>query len=138
MDNLVGWLQSSSYQGRLIYRTTNAGHWNCSMYHERPVLNESYVWPYFGRALWPYTWQLVDTYNAYAVERLRALGVEILYSNILSRNRPDGHGNPDDCLHYKLPGVPDWWATALYNHIEADYLATLLPGAQKSLRTAVS
>ena len=32
--------------------------------------------------------------------------------------RKDGHPSRDDCLHYYLPGSPDWWVHSLYSMIE--------------------
>ena len=41
--------------------------------------------------------------------------------------RPDGHRTwirPADCLHYALPGVPDWWNHALQAKLDCMGLDT--------------
>ena len=92
MDSLADWLRDS-YHGRVMYRTTNQGHWNCGMY-DGPMLNQSFVWPYQDVAVMPFTWHLTNAKNAYEVKRLLPMGVDLLRADILSEDRPDVTRDP--------------------------------------------
>eukprot|EP00957_Ditylum_brightwellii_P123535 9419245-Ditylum_brightwellii.AAC.1 len=56
--------------------------------------------------------------------------MELLDVYPMTVQRPDGHvssgecadcpgaeGFAKDCLHYFLPGPPDWWTHLMYNHL---------------------
>jgi hypothetical protein len=65
-----------------------------------------------------YGWDLFDKYNAIAAPRFeKELGALILRADKITYRRPDGHylGDKEDCYHYHLPGVPDWWTKVLFN-----------------------
>ena len=77
-----------------------------------------------------YAWDLHPQFNAIAREALRrhaphcaAATVGFLDTYPMSILRPDAHAasiaGTKDCLHFSLPGVPDWWSHLLLTTLEA-------------------
>uniref|UniRef100_A0A7S2YU40 Trichome birefringence-like C-terminal domain-containing protein n=1 Tax=Entomoneis paludosa TaxID=265537 RepID=A0A7S2YU40_9STRA len=78
-----------------------------------------------------FQWDLFESYNEYAKQKLeqrRLLSLQQLSNNnrphihllnIFNSTilRPDGHVGFDDCLHYNLPGVTDWWVHFWYSSL---------------------
>ena len=107
----------------LVFRTTVPGHAGCGSARaplEEAPLNISTA----------YDWNLIPDYNreasiaindAYARLPLQFHVLDVMPMTLL---RPDGHLGPhdkvkEDCLHYQMPGVPDWWNAALLAFLEA-------------------
>jgi hypothetical protein len=145
---------SSSTSPRLFFRTTAAGHPECTKYTQPIFLEEgreaeTYAYNYEGKYSDRFTWHLIDEYNqilegrvkeVFAAnaeednkqERLRhrhtqtharppSPPVTVMKLHQVSHLRPDGHvgGETDDCLHYLLPGIPDWWNRVFIDVLEA-------------------
>ena len=101
------------------FRTSVPGHANCiensqllanpSEYRVGNLYNRGYA----------------DTYNEYTKQKLSALveikGWMLLYVYPMSILRPDEHKRKEDCLHYKLPGPPDFWNHLLYSSLTEKY-----------------
>jgi hypothetical protein len=117
-------LEREDSQDLLIFRTTVPGHFNCSR-NDSPYQDASRFRETLGSD--HYDWGLVESYNEYAKEVFTAkcrerpekcrkwLILDVFPMTIL---RPDGHSNPPvDCLHYLLPGAPDWWNHLLYSNL---------------------
>jgi hypothetical protein len=51
------------------------------------------------------------------------MSINTLAADVLLSSRPDGHyeGPKEDCLHYKLPGPPDWVNILWFNMLDATY-----------------
>ena len=66
-----------------------------------------------------YSWELVPEYNEYTRRAVQGTRIKLLDVFPMTILRPDGHRveRKHDCLHYYLPGPPDFW-----NHL----LLTLL------------
>ena len=116
---------------RIVFRTSVPGHANCSAYHA-PVASPFEITS-------AYQWDLVPSYNV-AMYAAIANSSRILQRNGLKNQpdilevmpmtllRPDGHRTwirPADCLHYALPGVPDWWNHALQAKLDCMGLESL-------------
>ena len=64
-------------------------------------------------------------FDRVARDVLGAIGARFLDVPTMSAGRPDGHTAmkhrmgllPPDCLHYTIPGVPDWWNALLFGAI---------------------
>lgn len=113
------------YTGTLLFRTTVAGHENCARGESGPVRFGSPI-P-IERQLSRrksehriFNWETVGQRNAYAKEIFKASGNwHVLDVEPMTRSRADGHcgqeGASNDCLHYQLPGPPDWWNVLFHN-----------------------
>merc|ERR1719335_919524 len=103
--------------GMVVYRLAAPGHADCEK-HTQPFEDESQfvLQDPPGKS---YKWDMVPQFNSYVSSKFQELQkpnwmlLDIYQMTIL---RPDGHvGTPywnlelHDCLHYKSPGVPDWW-----------------------------
>ena len=115
---------------RLLFFSSCPGHARCSEF-DAPVaqppdqlLNDT-----TSKA---YSWDLMPLYSAHVRAKLadatsRASSVPPIIRDITMLDveamtwlRPDGHLQPNaDCLHYTLPGVPDWWNAALFAQLRA-------------------
>ena len=132
MSKLEGFSFSSNARqhDRIVFRTSVPGHANCSAYHA-PVAHPLEITS-------AYQWDLVPSYNV-AIYAAIANSSRILQRNGLKNQpdildvmpmtllRPDGHRTwirPADCLHYALPGVPDWWNHALQAKLDCMGLDT--------------
>lgn len=104
---------------RIIYRNTHIGHPNCYD-HPSPVLEESSFPSLSAGAYKSFTWDKFDSFNSHADEAFTSIGAKILKTDRMTRSRFDGHVNKDDCMHYFLPSVVDWWNVALYNMLDAE------------------
>jgi hypothetical protein len=134
---------SSESDGIVVWRSTPQGHPGCVMegkgcrfgtsgrphcpYLEPPrgstALEEvNRHWSTCPECLNQFNWHLFPSYDNVARELLEPVGVRFLDVSIMSRGRPDAHTAvkhgqgkfPPDCLHWALPGVPDWWNALLF------------------------
>eukprot|EP00978_Attheya_sp_CCMP212_P048575 scaffold544683_cov67-Attheya_sp.AAC.1 len=104
----------------IFFRTTVPGHVNCRN-HPIPFSNRSQ----FEAPPSPqFSWNKFELYNEYARQRVRNRNRNRNNSdwfeldvNPMTVLRPDGHRPPNDCLHYMLPGPPDWWNHLMYSNL---------------------
>ncbi|CAE8635651.1 unnamed protein product [Polarella glacialis] len=108
---------------RIIWRTTVPGHGTCWL-ASGPSPDETQV----RVSKMDYGWHLFSEYNAIVAKafaqravRDKFVSVSVVNTYPMTLVRPDGHRG-HDCLHYYLPGIPDWW-----NHLLASELSRL-PG----------
>jgi len=100
----------------IVFRTSVPGHENC-MKHTIPIISNQYVTSY------SYHWNLIKEYNAYTMLKLSNFSIQghmnihLLDVYGMTLLRPDGHRSKDDCLHYALPGPPDFWNHLLYSNL---------------------
>ena len=72
-----------------------------------------------------FNWPMFPGFDRVARDVLGAIGARFLDVSTMSAGRPDGHtamkhrmgSLPPDCLHYTIPGVPDWWNALLFGAI---------------------
>lgn len=73
-----------------------------------------------------YGWNLFDNYNqcmeaeVVKINRDRSWNgpkFELLDVYWMTALRRDGHPSNVDCLHYLLPGPPDWWNHLFYSNL---------------------
>lgn len=107
-----------------MFRTTVPGHDGCSE-ESSPYHNES---EFLKIPATSYQWNNFKDYNTYAKKKLSNISENIngernripiiLDVYPMTILRPDGHRLPSvDCLHYLLPGPPDWWNHLLFSHL---------------------
>lgn len=110
----------------VLLRTLSPGHPNC-----QPSLDP---YPSFGEYMkygqtTEWDWHLFVQYNK-RIEELAwrfntansnnwtGATVDIHDIYWMTTLRIDGHPNAADCLHYLLPGPPDWWIHTLYSKLQ--------------------
>jgi len=123
----------------ILWRTTVPGHPNCNETIDQKPFNsfEEYA---ATEVTDFYSWNKFVGYNDYVTKafdmRKREVPgpsrarMELLDVYPMTVQRPDGHvssgecpecpgakGFAKDCLHYSLPGPPDWWNHLMYNHL---------------------
>jgi hypothetical protein len=108
-----------------FFRSTSAGHHDCfnnSRYPSAP-LSTFHQYLEYGETT-RYSWNLFKFYNQYAENRLKQRQgrnnvFPLRYLNIFNMTalRNDGHKAANDCLHYELPAVVDWWNHLLYTNL---------------------
>ena len=100
-------------QDMIVFRTSVPGHENCKD-HQQPLASSSDYHPTL------YQWGSIFGYNQYTKQKLSNLGSSWLFLDVYPMTilRGDGHKHPNrDCLHYHLPGPPDWWNHLLYSNL---------------------
>lgn len=98
----------------IIFRSSVPGHANCKR-HKQPLASASEIPP---DSL--YQWGSIAGYNQYTKRKLSNLGSSWVFLDVypITILRPDGHKSPDrDCLHYHLPGPPDWWNHLMFSNL---------------------
>eukprot|EP00539_Tryblionella_compressa_P006937 CAMPEP_0178765496 /NCGR_PEP_ID=MMETSP0744-20121128/18484_1 /TAXON_ID=913974 /ORGANISM="Nitzschia punctata, Strain CCMP561" /LENGTH=421 /DNA_ID=CAMNT_0020420999 /DNA_START=30 /DNA_END=1295 /DNA_ORIENTATION=- len=127
-DDFVDTIEDSHRTNDIIvYRTAVPGHEDCRQFNA-PLSNYSQY-----RPSTKYDWDKVEGYNRYAVEKIFNLTKNPYSTNAdgetskmnwmvldvypMTVLRPDGHRPPRDCLHYYLPGPPDWWTHLLFSNL---------------------
>lgn len=106
---------SQANTGPVIFRLSVPGHPNCQKYTQ-PLQNENEF-----ELSNEFRWDLVPSFNTYARSKFQESqnpNFKILDVYNMSILRPDGHLHADDCLHYKVPGVPDWWNNLLMTELQ--------------------
>jgi len=102
--------------GMVVFRLSAPGHANCRI-DSTPFQNEREF-----EVSSIYSWDLVRDFNKHAKEKFQELQnpkFKILDVYGMSVLRPDGHRKPPhDCLHYKSPGLPDWWNHLLMTELD--------------------
>mmetsp|Transcript_20640 Transcript_20640/g.30334 ORF Transcript_20640/g.30334 Transcript_20640/m.30334 type:complete len:814 (+) Transcript_20640:44-2485(+) len=115
-----------------FFRTTVPGHRDCMKEGIAPYNNFR---EYQERETKKWNWNMLMKHNDYVDRTLndrKARGsgriqIEMLDVIPMTVLRPDGHASSkdcanqcdrkDDCLHYSLPGPPDWWNHLLYSDL---------------------
>ena len=94
---------------QLVFRTSVPGHEHCD--HEK----EPFKRPSDFKLAHLYNWDLVPANNQYMRKVLATADPSAVVLNVtyMTELRPDGHRGSKDCLHYILPGAPDWWSHLL-------------------------
>ena len=69
-----------------------------------------------------YNWALIEDFNNFTAKTMAQLSEKerwmLLDVHPMTILRPDGHFKPPvDCLHYKLPGPPDFWNHLMYSNL---------------------
>jgi len=130
---------------RIVWRTTAAGHPECWKEGGEGGREEGVV--YEGVYKERYTWHLIDGMNRRMEGRVREVlgeggvedeggregGVMVMKLHEVSKERRDGHlaGEGKDCLHYHLPGPPDWW-TRVFMEVLDEVVPSLPPSLPSS------
>jgi GDSL/SGNH-like Acyl-Esterase family found in Pmr5 and Cas1p len=113
----------------VVFRTTPPGHPHCEEPTELAPLTsyEEYLTKYFVAN--EFSYHLFPLYNRIAEQEARKRhkdNIQVLDVVPMTVLRPDGHvSSPQkcrfctdhDCLHYILPGPPDWWNHLLYSNL---------------------
>ena len=122
VEYFEGFLRNSSRPDDwFILRTLHPGHDKCEDEIEPYVSFQEYRRKGFTNK---FDWNLFVNYNrqmeelAWRSRRQGAAVVDIQDVYWTTALRKDGHPSRDDCLHYYLPGPPDWWVHSLYSMIE--------------------
>eukprot|EP00474_Spongospora_subterranea_P010986 CRZ11444.1 hypothetical protein [Spongospora subterranea] len=107
---------NQSYNGTVIFRTSVAGHPNCGD-ATGPISEEVFAATNYSGVYDMYKWDQFASLNAIALSVLQEeLPQSIIWDvNPITRLRPDGHKFDNDCLHYRMPGVMDYWVLYLQN-----------------------
>ena len=89
----------------IFWRNTVPGHDNCDFFREP---NKTTTW---SVAEHPHGWHLIPQQNELMVKILRQFPVkfELIDAYSVTVDRADRHQGGGDCLHYCLPGPPDFW-----------------------------
>jgi hypothetical protein len=117
---------------RIIFRSSPLGHAKCDQYKRlAPSTRESQdatarAWEDCEDCRGGWGWTLFPAYDRIARDILEPAGANFLDVSTLSNQRPDAHTAfrhgggrlPPDCLHFSLPGVPDWWNALLLSAIQ--------------------
>lgn len=108
----------------VVFRATVPGHFDCfnQFSPEIPphiMTHDKFLERY---ATTMYDWNLFDSYNHYAKQRLlRDLVPTVIphYLNVYNMTvlRGDEHVKANDCLHYMPPGPVDWWNHLLFTNL---------------------
>jgi len=116
----------------VFFRTSVPGHRDCMKEGIQPFY---YYHEYQARETKKWNWDMFYKHNNYVDRTLNdraargdaRIPIELLDVYPMTVLRPDGHasssdcenqcGRADDCLHYSLPGPPDWWSHLLYSNL---------------------
>jgi hypothetical protein len=118
--NVLKYLQKNFRGKRVFYRAASHGHTNCTD-AVSPRRNDA-----DASLQVSYNWRLFGHYNAiwkYEISRMNDRRFMYLDTYAMSEDRADGHihsqSHPykNDCLHYCLPGVVDFWNLLLLSFI---------------------
>jgi hypothetical protein len=122
-DILLAWLDSFQRDKVLaFFRPSVPGHVRCSPSGRQPPYeNYDEYSNYTNSQERPFNWHLMESFNAHSKsvfaqrhgrpDHLPIDWLNVFPSTILRR---DGHVRHKDCLHYSLPGPPDWWVHFLF------------------------
>jgi hypothetical protein len=108
----------------VMLRTLNAGHANCEKFINPFYSFQDYLEQ--GQTTL-FDWNLYVKYNRLIEEQVWRIsrdanwtGAKVSMHDIywMTALRRDGHPTKTDCLHYLLPGAPDWWIHTLYSQLK--------------------
>jgi hypothetical protein len=115
----------------IFFRTTPPGHEYCQKQNIAPLRSyQEYLTHHFIQDFKSY--HLFPIYNALTEERLLSINdetninIRLLDVVPMTVLRPDGHTSgpqkcstckDNDCLHYILPGPPDWWNHLMFSQL---------------------
>lgn len=104
-----------------FFRTTAPGHVGCK---ENSIPFQNMAEYEQSDKKDPFHWSSFPKYNNYARKEFERIEKEekkrwhVLDIYQMTVLRPDRHKRPpQDCLHYNLPGPPDWWNHMLYSSL---------------------
>ena len=112
-------------------RTVLTGHENCDD-ETNPVDPLDNFQEYRERYRTPtrwHDWEQFELFNQYMEWEVIKVGRDKLWPSArielfdiywMTVLRRDGHPSKEDCLHYLLPGPPDWWNHLFYSNLK-DY-----------------
>ena len=120
----VARLEREGLMERVIFRTTPAGHPRCTD-AATPFVGDAAAAARFVTqtraameegAVKKFGWTAFRGFNEFASSLFTTHGARgVLDVAPMTALRPDGHrAHKSDCLHYYLPGVPDWWNFLLF------------------------
>jgi len=132
LQRAVTVLRSLRGNHRIIFRTSYGGHAGCTSAATGPIYGSVPSPAHVNSRL--HNWHLSPQLNSLVeravhgerarralmqpAERARTPQWGLLDVYQMTMLRPDGHLNPpEDCLHYSLPGVVDWWSHALFSSL---------------------
>jgi hypothetical protein len=117
----------NNFKGKAVYyRTSSSGHYGCDKPEKSQILSQQQS---YTRRIDRYRWQIPIQKEVIWHETASELGLSFFkVLNISNTNlRPDGHieykirkNIVEDCLHWCLPGIPDFWNLFLYNAIKEE------------------
>ena len=115
--NVLAHLQKNFKGNRVFYRASSHGHAGCmDVVSPQPPEDPS-------KQKFDYNWRLLKHYNAiwkYEITRLKDPRIVFLNVFPISEERADSHSLSkyrNDCLHYCLPGIIDYWNMLLLSFI---------------------
>lgn len=120
IKDLYKWLKPAlhtrSNQDVVFFRTTASGHVNCQA-HLKPLPCVELF-----KTTTMYDWNGFSSYNQIAADLFSKAESEVpnlfmLNVDPMTKLRPDHHKSGNDCLHYKLPSVIDWWSNMLFREL---------------------
>jgi len=118
------------------FRTVTTGHENCTTEEnpQAPLRSmQQYKDQYQSSPRW-HDWDKFESYNQYMREQSLLFqndshwsgqAMDVLDVYPMTALRRDGHPTSKDCMHYLLPGPPDWWNHLLYSNLQELALQTL-------------
>ena len=114
-------------------RTVSAGHDGCSKVKDPEPLHTFGAFQQKYASSTEHDWNLFVMYNRYMeMQSIRirnnrmfpnqknwlGASVDLLDVYWMTALRHDGHPSSIDCMHYLLPGPPDWWNHLLYSNLK--------------------
>lgn len=129
----MAWLRARPRPPLVLWRSTVAGHPDCSRLAEPLTARD----PRVDAKTAPHQWGQAIEQSA----RVRTLlasefGDQVVWMDVetATSRRPDSHEGNGDCLHYCLPGPLDWWLRLLVNVVEV--LSEVGDGGAAQLQSA--
>ena len=110
---------------QVVFRGIGHGHYGCSI-QELQESTRSDGQVAAMKEMPRYNWRMFSHWNAvwkYEIERLNNNRIIFMDTSPITANRADGHlgfRREDDCLHWCLPGVIDYWNFLLMSFIVHD------------------
>lgn len=114
IDDVFAWLSATGRPKDVrLAATLVPGHADCAKAVEPLRMATSPTSP----ANLSYGWELFPSYNAHLRAVAHKASMAVLDVASIGSLRPDGHKGAGDCLHYWLPGVPDWYSHMLVTQL---------------------
>ena len=122
VGNVLGFLQKKFAGRRVFYRASTHAHTGCINANAPQELSDSADQKY------DYNYRMLEHYNAiwkFEIEQLKDDRFVYLDVYTMSKDRADGHvkGTRQDCLHWCLPGIVDYWNLLIMSVIVHDRIA---------------
>ena len=127
-DSLVSWIDSLHDPTKIIafFRETIPGHPGCKAHDGSEPYADYESFSSATREIirlnttTRHNYDLVESFNDYSHNKIQERSDEKLpihWLNVYNSSvlRRDGHQGYNDCLHFYLPGPPDWWVHFFYS-----------------------